>query len=101
MLSSMILLDRLESIGIIVTPLTWFLSYFTGGTQFVQLKQFRSKPLYVSNGVQQGSFLGPLLFIIYLLTLGNIFRKVAMPMTPKFTCTPNLALLFHLSSQIV
>jgi len=44
-----------------------------GRTQFVQLKQFRSKLLYVNTGVPQGSVLG-----IYLLLLGNIFRKCSV-----------------------
>lgn len=74
-ISHSLLLDRLESIGIIDTPLTWFRSYFMSHTQFEQLKQFRSKTSYVNTGVLQGSVLRPLIFIIYLLPLGNIFRK--------------------------
>ncbi|XP_029923297.1 uncharacterized protein LOC115370421 [Myripristis murdjan] len=69
------LLNRLSSIGITHTPLHWFTSYLSGRTQFIQLKSLKSIPSSVTSGVPQGSVLGPLLFIIYLLPLGNIFRK--------------------------
>ena len=70
-----ILLDRLASIGITDIPLAWLKSYLTGRTQFVQLKNLRSSSSPVSSGVPQGSVLGPLLFTIYLLPLGQILRK--------------------------
>ena len=70
-----ILLDRLASIGITDIPLAWLKSYLTGRTQFFQLKNLRSSSSLVSSSVPQGSVLGPLLFTIYPLPLGHIFRK--------------------------
>uniref|UniRef100_A0A8C8DFH0 Reverse transcriptase domain-containing protein n=1 Tax=Oryzias sinensis TaxID=183150 RepID=A0A8C8DFH0_9TELE len=74
-ISHTILLDRLSAIGIRNIPLNWFHSYFSGRTQFIQLKQFTSHTVPVTTGVPQGSVLGALLFIIYLLPLGQILRK--------------------------
>uniref|UniRef100_A0A3B3D715 Reverse transcriptase domain-containing protein n=1 Tax=Oryzias melastigma TaxID=30732 RepID=A0A3B3D715_ORYME len=72
-ISHSILLHRLSSLCITSNPLRWFQSYFSHF--FIQLKSFRSQSSSVSTGVPQGSVLGPLLFITYLLPLGNIFRK--------------------------
>ena len=71
-----ILLQRLESdIGIRGTALSWFHSYLSDRFQFVSVNEASSECSKVSYGVPQGSVLGPILFTIYMLPLGNIMRK--------------------------
>ncbi len=73
-ISHNILMNRLSAIGIFGIPLTWF-TFLSNRTSYVQLKSFHSQPSPVSCGVPQDSVLGPLLFPIYLLPLGNILSK--------------------------
>lgn len=73
-ISHPLLTERLASIGIMGDVLSWFCSYLTDRQQFVQLKHYKSACASVPQGVPQGSVLGPLLFIIYLLPLGKIMR---------------------------
>ena len=70
-----ILLQRLEHIGIKGTALEWFKSYLSDRFQFVNVNNKSSIHTKVRHGVPQGSVLGPILFTLYMLPLGNIIRK--------------------------
>lgn len=72
-ISHLIPLNRLGWSGIQST-LSWF-SYLSERSHFVHLKTFQSQPSPISSGVPQGSVLDTFLFISYILSLGNIFRK--------------------------
>ena len=71
-----ILLHRLEhQVGITGIALTWFHSYLSDRSFSVQLGQFSSPPSPFACGVPQGSILGPILFLLYMLPLGPILSK--------------------------
>ena len=71
-----ILIQRLEYlIGIKGTALRWFESYLLDRSQFVHVNDESSVHSKVNHGVPQGSVLGPILFTLYMLPLGNIIRE--------------------------
>ena len=73
------LLTRLNDlIGVSGIPLKWFESYLTNRYQRVCINGNFSNVQSLRYGVPQGSVLGPLLFSIYTLPLGNIIRKYGL-----------------------
>ena len=53
-------------------------SYLSGRSQSVLINGTQSKPTLLVCGVPQGSVLGPILFTIYMLPLGDIIKRHGM-----------------------
>ena len=73
-----ILIQRLkERLGLDGTALDWLRSYLSDREQSVRTGPSTSSPVTIKYGVPQGSVLGPLLFSMYMLPLGEILRRHA------------------------
>ena len=74
-----ILINRLQSsFGIHSTALSWFHSYLSNRTQFVQIDNSRSSNSPCPTGMQQGSVLGLLLFSLYTSPIGHIVSSFGL-----------------------
>jgi hypothetical protein len=62
-------------IGLDGSALEWFRSYLDGRQQCVKVGESSSADVPLTRSVPQGSVLGPLLFTVYTLPLGEIIRK--------------------------
>ena len=71
-----ILLNRLETwAGLSGTVLEWFRSYLEEQSYFVTIGSYESNRMAMTCGVPQGSVLGPLLFSLYMLPLGQVLQN--------------------------
>ncbi len=70
-----ILLSTLLRKGISGTALQWFDSYLSDRSFKVYWRGEVSKSQHLAKGVPQGSVLGPLLFSVYMASLGSVIHK--------------------------
>ncbi len=75
MVNHQILLSTLLRKGISGTALQWFDSYLSDRSFKVSWRGEVSKSQHLATGVPQGSVLGPLLFSVYMASLGSVIHK--------------------------
>lgn len=70
-----ILLHQLEACGIRGLPHKWLSSYLVSRNQYVQISNCLSEKIKITQGVPQGSILGPILFLIYVNKIASVARS--------------------------
>ncbi len=70
-----LLISSLSDVGISGAVLSCFSSYLSDKQFYISEQDFQSPTVYLKQDVPQGSVLGPLLFIIYVLPLRLILHR--------------------------
>ena len=70
-----VLLNKLAFLGLDTKTLGWFKSYLSDRQQYVLANNTYSPLLTITQGVPQGSVLGPLFYIIYANDIVNIIKN--------------------------
>lgn len=79
-----ILLSRLsQCVGVQDSAFTWFESYLSSRSQFVQIRDTCSSDRQLTCGFPQGSVLGPILYLVYTF----LSEVSCVAMVSGFTCT--------------
>ena len=64
-----------QCIGVQGSAYTWFESYLSSRSQFVQIRDTSSSDRQLTCGLPQGSVLGPILYLVCTSPLGAILRR--------------------------
>ena len=54
----------------------WFKNYLSNRKQIVKYNQTKSEEMTIKSGVSQGSILGPLLFLLYIIDIQNCSKLI-------------------------
>ena len=73
-----ILLAKLERYGIRGKLHRWIKDFLTGRIQTVAVDGVQSRPEFVVSGVPQGTVLGPLLFLVYMIDIESLLAGTAL-----------------------
>ena len=85
-LSHSILLDKLHYYGIRGVVHSWFASYLSNRSHYVQLCNNKSTFAKLTTGIAQGSTLGPILFLIYVNDIFSIYDNSKIVLFADDTC---------------